>query len=102
MSIRARTWSALALPPIIWFVFEQGLSVLLRHDCSQWAAGVAWGAASLTACAFTLRLTASFHRHQGTLIHPWLARLVPLFVGVFCLAIAFQILALALVPSCVG
>lgn len=102
MSIRARTWTAIALPPLIWFVFEQGLSALLHADCSRWQVGLAWGIASLLACALTLRLTWSFRRHEGALSHPWLARQAPALTGIFSLAIAFQTLAVALVPSCVA
>lgn len=102
MSIRARTWTALAIPPLVWFVFEQGLSALLHADCSRAGIGLVWGVASLAACGLAVRLAWPLRRHYGTLSNPWLARLAIALAGVFSLAIAFQTLAIAIVPACVG
>lgn len=102
MSIRARTWTALALPPFTWFLFEQGLSALLHADCTRVGWGLAWGAASLLVCALAARIAWPLRGHHGALAHPWLARLAIALAGVFGLATAFQTLAIALVPACVG
>jgi hypothetical protein len=102
MSIRARTWTALAVPPFVWFLFEQGLSALLHTNCSRWPFGLAWGLLSLAVCGLTARLAWPLRHHQGALANPWLARLALALTGIFCLAIAFQTLAIAIVPACVG
>lgn len=102
MSIRARTWTALAIPPFTWFLFEQGLSALLHADCTRSWIGLVWGAASLLVCALGLRLAWLLRGAHGTLTNPWLARLAMALSGIFCLAIAFQMLAVAMVPACVG
>lgn len=102
MTIRARAWTALALPPLTWFLFEQGLSALLHADCTRVGWGLVWGAASLGVCAVAARIVWPLRSHHGALANPWLARLALALAGVFALAIAFQILAIALVPACVG
>jgi hypothetical protein len=102
MSIRARTWVALAVPPFTWFLFEQGVSALLHADCSRSAFGLVWGLASLAVCALSLRLAWPLRRHRGVLANPWLARLAIALTAIFCLAIVFQTLAIAIVPACVG
>ena len=56
MSIRARAWAALLLPPVTWFVFEQGLSALLHARCARWDIGLGWGLASLAVCGVGLRV----------------------------------------------
>ena len=101
MSIRARAWTALFLPPVAWFLFEQGLSALLHADCSRSGIGVLWGAASLIACAIAFRIAWPFRIHEGVLVNPWLARLALIVACFFALAIAYQLLALLIVPSCV-
>lgn len=102
MSIRARAWTSLAVPPFTWFVFEQGLSALLHIDCTHWPIGLVWGVASLAICLLSLRLAWPLRLHHGVLVNPWLARLAIALTGIFCLAIAFQTLAIAIVPACVG
>lgn len=102
MTIRSRTWTALALPPLGWFAFQQGLSILLRADCGRTGWGIAWGLASLGLCALAVRLSWRLGRHEGTLAEPWLARLATALAALFALAIAFQTLAIAVVPPCVG
>jgi hypothetical protein len=101
MSIRARAWTALLLPPFVWFLFEQGLSALLHADCGRSGIGVAWGVASLIACVVAFRIAWPFRARGGTLANPWLARMALVAAGFFALAIAFQTLALLMVPSCV-
>ena len=101
MSARARTWTALIVPPIAWFLFEQGLSALLHIACGQVMAGLIWGAASLIACAVAFRLAWPLRTHADTLADPWLARLALIGAGIFSLAILFQSLAILMVPSCV-
>lgn len=101
MSLRARTWTALLLPPFAWFAFEQGLSHVLHAQCGAVWAGVLWGAASLIACATAARLGWSLARHGAALANVWLARLAMLMAGIFALAITFQTLAILMVPPCV-
>ncbi len=101
MSVRSRAWTGLALPPVAWFVFEQGLSALLHADCARSWAGVVWGVASAAACAVALRLVWPLRRDDGEQGDLWLARLAPVVAGLFLLAILFQTLAIAMVPPCV-
>jgi len=101
MSIQARAWTALLLPPLAWFLFEQGLSALLHWDCRRSGLGIAWGIASLIACVLAFRIAWPFRTRAGAFANPWLARLALVAAGVFALAIAFQTLALLMVPSCV-
>lgn len=100
MSVRARAWTALLLPPVAWFVFQQGLSAVLHGDCSRSDLGLAWGAASLAACGIALRIGWTLREPHGALGDPWLARLALMLTGVFALAILFQTLAVLLVPTC--
>jgi hypothetical protein len=103
VSVRARGWTALALPPLAWFGFEQGLSALLHARCDLAGWGLAWGAVSLAACALAARLARPLARRGGDLLAgAWLARLALVLAGIFALAIAFQTLAILLVPACVG
>lgn len=102
MSVRARTWTALLLPPVAWFLFQQGLSALLHADCGRAWAGLPWGAASLVACAGAFRLAWPLGRREGDLTDPWLARLALLGSGLFALAILFQTLAVAIAPPCLA
>lgn len=103
MSSRARSWVALVLPPVAWFGFEQGLSALLHARCDLAAWGLAWGVASLAACALAAWLARPLARRGGDLLAVlWLARLALVLAGIFALAIAFQMLAILVVPACVG
>ena len=101
MSIRARAWAALLLPPVTWFVFEQGLSALLHARCARWDIGLGWGLASLAVCGVGLRVGWPLRKSHGGLANPWLAQLSIAVTGLFALAIAFQTLAILLVPACV-
>ena len=101
MSIRRRAWTALLIPPLAWFTFQQGLSALLHADCSRWGVGLVWGVASLAACGVGLRVGWPLRQAHGALATPWLARLGMVLAGVFALAIFFQTLAILMVPACV-
>jgi hypothetical protein len=102
MSVRTRAWTALVLPPLTWFTFEQGLSALLHRACGQVAIGVGWGVLSLALCAGALWLAWPVARAGAELpADPWLARLATIGAAFFSLAIAFQTLAILLVPPCV-
>ncbi len=101
MSIRARAWTALLMPPVAWFAFEQGLSHVLHARCGLTWVGLIWGALSLIACATAARLGRSLARRGKALADVWLARLAMVVAGLFALAIAFQSLAIVMVPACV-
>ena len=101
MSIRGRAWTALLIPPVAWFIFEQGLSALIHADCSRSGIGLIWGIASLAACGLGLRVGWPLRQAHGVLANPWLARLGMVLAGVFALAILFQTLAILMVPACV-
>lgn len=102
---RVRPWLALVLPPTAWYVFEVGLTSMLKVACApvgEWL-GVAWGAASLVACAIAAILAWPYARPAGDQTPPrlWLARIALLLSGIFALAIAFQTLSVLIVPPCV-
>jgi hypothetical protein len=104
-SVQARAWVALLVPPLLWYVQEQGLAGPLRVNChvaDGWPAMV-WGAASLLLCAANAGVTLPLSRHSrdvGGPVVPWIARLAVAGSGVFALAILFGSLAAALVPAC--
>jgi hypothetical protein len=102
LSIRARAWTALLLPPATWFTYEQGLSALLHARCGDTAIGIAWGIVSLALCALAVRVAWPLRHHEGELANPWLARLAIAIAAIFALAVLFQSLALSIVPPCVG
>jgi hypothetical protein len=96
---------ALFLPPTAWYVFEVGLASVLKVACAPvggWL-GIAWGTASLAACAIAAALAWPYARPAGdqTPPRPWLARVALLLSGIFALAIAFQTLGVLIVPPCV-
>jgi hypothetical protein len=102
---RIRPWLALLIPPVAWYVFELGLSSVLKVACEPvggWP-GILWGAASLGACAAAAGLAWPFAGPAGedTPSRWWLARIALLLSGIFALAIAFQTLGILIVPSCV-
>lgn len=100
LSARARAWTALLLPAAAWFSFQQGLGWTLRVDCGSAWIGLAWGAACLLAIAGAAWLAWRQARPQAKTVHLWLARLALLGCFVFALAVAFQTLAVAMVPPC--
>jgi hypothetical protein len=102
LSVRTRAWIALLLPPVAWFVFEQGLSALLHARCEAAQIGMMWGVASLVLCAAAVRFAWRLKAREGELANPWLARLAIPEAGIFSLAILFQMLAVSLVPPCAG
>jgi hypothetical protein len=96
---RLRIWAALILSPVAWYAFQQGLGMALTGACGSvgtWL-GPTWGGASLAACA----LAAWLARPLPPRTYGWLARIARLGAGLFALAIAFQLLATLIVPSCV-
>jgi hypothetical protein len=102
---RVRPWLALLLPPTAWYAFEVGLASVLKVACALaggWL-GMAWGAASLAACAIAAALAWPFAQPAGdqTPSRIWLARVALLLSGIFALAIAFQTLGILIVPPCV-
>ena len=102
---RIRPWLALFLPPITWYVFEIGLSSVLKVTCApvgEWL-GLTWGAVSLVACAVAAVLAWPYAWPAGdqTPPRPWLARVALLLSSIFALAIAFQTLSVLIVPPCV-
>lgn len=103
---RLRPWVALLLPPIAWYVFELGLGSVLKVDCAPvgtWL-GPAWGVASLLACGLAVALAWPCARPAGDQTPPraWLSRVALLLAGIFALPIAFQTLAVLIVPPCVN
>jgi hypothetical protein len=100
MSIRAKAWVALLLPPMSWFLFEQGLSAVLHADCSRWLVGLVWGAVSLASCGLSAWIAWPLRTPHGALVNPWLAQLGMAIAALFALAIAYQSLAIAMVPAC--
>ena len=102
MTLRARAWTALMLPPLAWYVFQQGMAHVVHVRCG--AAGVAgpvWGGATLLVCAAAAMIAR--RRAQPDLIsaHPWLCRVALLGAAVSALATSFQTLAILMVPACV-
>ena len=101
LSARTRAWTALGVPPLAWFAFQQGLAQVVRLRCA--AAGIAGpigGVAALAACAGAAALAWRLSRRESDNAFPWLCRVALLGAGVFALAVAFQTLATLMVPSC--
>lgn len=96
--------TALLLPPVAWYGAQQGLGYLVRLRCSAAVApGLLAGVAALLACAAAvwLALGAGGHNQGPSGRNDAVLRtLVALGAGVFGLAIAYQTLAVAIVPSC--
>jgi hypothetical protein len=96
--------AAAFLPPSAWYAYQQGLSVILRHNCG--AAGLPMGpllgVAALIACAVAFVLA---NRGRASVPNPGRRFAVGLMRGsavIFALAIGFQTLATALIPPCVA
>jgi hypothetical protein len=96
-----RPWLALGVPPIAWFVFQQGLAMTLRGRCTAAGTplGPLWGLVSVLLCIVAARLAWS-RRDGGTAADRFVARLALLGAGLFALAILYQTLATVIVPSC--
>lgn len=103
---RVRPWAALLLPPVAWYVFELGLGSVLKVDCAPVGAwlGLAWGLASLAVCGLAMAIAWPCALPAGDQTPPraWLSRVALLLAGIFALAIAFQTLAVLIVPPCVS
>ena len=101
---RWRPVIALLLPPLVWFLFQQGLSGLMRGRCDAGGpfVGPLWGGSGLILCGLALWLawTAGI-RADGRPVSTFVARMAMLGASVFALAILFQTLATLIVPSCV-
>ncbi len=103
---RLRPTIALLLPPLAWFVFQQGLSGVMRARCGAGgpSLGPIWGGLSLMLCALALWLAwpagARKVRAERSIL-VFIARLAMLGAAVFALAILFQTLATLVVPPCV-
>ncbi len=95
---------ALLLPPVAWYGAQQGLGYLVRLRCSAAVApGLLCGSLALGACAGAVWLALGAGRYdQGPAGRndAVLRTLVVLGAAVFGLAIAYQTLAVAIVPSC--
>ena len=98
---RIRAFTGLILPPVAWYVFEQGLSFTLLGSCV--AAGIpvgpVWGIFSVGACALAGWLAWPIARGEGR-TDVFIARLGMLAAGLFTLAITYQTLATLIVPPC--
>jgi hypothetical protein len=93
-------WGPLAVPPAVWYLYQQGLAMTLRGDCA--AAGVPlgslWGAVSLMVCIGTGWWARPRPGHSPN--RRFLALLATLAAGLFTLAILFQTLATLIIPPC--
>lgn len=99
--IATRAWAALIVPPIVWYLQQQGLAGPLRINCHV-AGGlpaIAWGLVSLIIC-FCIGAMGWPVARAGKDTLAWIARLGVLGAAMFSLAIAFGSLAAALVPAC--
>jgi hypothetical protein len=103
---RWRPTIALLLPPLAWFLFQQGLSGLMRVRCGAGGPplGPLWGGAGLLLCIVALWLAWPAGTRPIRADRPvstFIARMAMLGAGVFALAILFQTLATLIVPPCV-
>ncbi|SFK47983.1 hypothetical protein SAMN03159338_4312 [Sphingomonas sp. NFR04] len=105
-SERIRPWAALILPPLAWYVFEVGLGSVLKVRCAPVGngLGLGWGVTSIAVCAGAMAIAWPCARPAGDQTPPraWLSRVALLLAAIFALAIAFQTLAVLIVPPCVG
>lgn len=103
---RIRPWAALILPPLAWYVFQVGLGSVLKVRCASVAngLGLAWGVASIGVCVMATAIAWPCARPAGDQTPPraWLSRGALLLASIFAIAIAFQMLAVLIVPPCVG
>jgi hypothetical protein len=104
---RVRLTVALFLPPLAWFLFQQGLSATMRAYCRAGGPpiGVLWGVGSLILCALAAWLAWPATRSSGLEVQHasrFLALLALIGAGLFALAVFFQTLATLVVPPCVA
>ncbi len=102
---RNRLLVALAVPPVAWATSQIGLAGALRLSCDAVGSGLGagWSIAALMACAFSAALAwrgVLRQEKHGVALSRFGARVALLGSGVFALAIAFQALAILIVPSC--
>lgn len=103
MSVRARAWTALLIPPVAWFAFEQGLSAVLHGNCGRAVIGVGWGLLTLLLCGLALTLAWPLaRRREDEPADVWLGQLAAIGAAFFGLAVLFQTLAILIVPPCVA
>jgi hypothetical protein len=97
-SIRLAT--ATLLPPVGWFVFQQGLAATLRVSCDTagMPVGTLWGLTSIALCGAAAWLARPSPSLSAT--ERFIARIIQLGAGLFALAIGFQTLATLIVPPC--
>ncbi len=95
---------ALILPPLAWYCGQQGLGYVLRLQCAAAVGPSALGGAfALLACAVAAWLALGVRRDEPSppgRTDAVLRIVAMLGAGVFALAIAFQTLAVLIVPSC--
>ena len=98
---RIRAFTGLILPPVAWYVFQQGLGFTLRGSCSAAGipAGPVWGVFSLCACALAGWLAWPIARGESR-TDAFVAMMALLAAGLFGLAIGYQTLATLIVPPC--
>lgn len=104
---RGRLTTALFLPALSWFLFQQGLSASMRGHCGTGGPpiGPLWGAGALVLCGVSVWL-AWPARHasefEGNQVQRFLALLALIGSGIFALAISFQTVATLVIPPCIG
>ena len=96
--VSPRAWFAMILPPLAWFVGQQGWGQAVRLVCSQGQYGLAIGIATLILCAAAAVVAWPLRNAEGpTRLIAWCAIGDS---GLFGLALIFHLLAGALIPSC--
>lgn len=102
----SRTWGALAIPPLAWYLDEQGWGQAVRLACASGGPplGPMVGVAALLACAGAAILAWPAARRSvaepGDQARSFLAWLAVGLAGAFALAIVFQTLATVITPPC--
>lgn len=104
---RGRLTTALFLPALSWFLFQQGLSASMRGHCGTGGppVGPLCGAGALVLCGVALCLVwpaRQASEYEGHQVQRFLALLALIGSGIFALAISFQTLATLVIPPCIG
>jgi hypothetical protein len=95
-----RIVAALLVPPVAWYLFQQGLAWTMRGSCGSAGPpiGPLWGVASLAACGLAAWIARPGDDEPSG---PRFAeRAAQLSAALFALAIVFQTLATMIVPAC--
>ncbi|MGG5821888.1 hypothetical protein [Falsiroseomonas sp. HW251] len=94
--------AAAMLPPVAWFLFQQGLGLVVRIACERGGPpiGPAIGAAALLLCAGAAWIGWRGLRTGGAETQALLAGLALGCAGAFGLAIAFQLAATVIEAPC--